>query len=163
MAKDREEAGTALARSDVRPEVGQELRREVRADARPDLDPSALTSTKLVGETAREAIALIKAQVDLARVELKEDLRAEVAAAKGISVGAVCGLSGLTLLLAAVAVALAAVMPAWGAFLLVAGVVLVVGAIFAAVGVKKIRVPLQRTRKSLEEDVRWVKERAAET
>jgi uncharacterized membrane protein YqjE len=134
-----------------------------RSEERPerDLDPRALPSTQLVGETAREAIALIKAQVDLAKVELKEDLQAEVAAAKGLSVAAVAALSGLNLLLVAGAFGLAAVMPAWGALLIVAAVVLLLGAIAARVGFKKIRVPLRRTRKTLEEDVRWVKERTA--
>jgi hypothetical protein len=126
-----------------------------------DPDPGALSSTKLMGETAREAIELIKAQVDLAKAELKEDLRAEAGAAKGLGVGAVCGLSGLTLLLAAAAMGLAQVMAAWGAFLVVAGVVLLIGAVFAAVGAKKIRAPMQRTRKALQEDVQWVKERTA--
>jgi peptidoglycan/LPS O-acetylase OafA/YrhL len=52
-------------------------------------------------------------------------------------------------------------MPVWAALLLVAGVVLLVAGIAAALGYRKVRVPLQRTRKSLEEDVRWVKERTA--
>jgi uncharacterized membrane protein YqjE len=124
-------------------------------------EPSGLPSAQLVGETAREAIALIKAQVELARTELKEDLKSEAAAAKGLSVAAVCGLSGLTLLLVAAAMALALALPAWAATLIVAGVVLLIGGIFAAVGVKKFHVPLQRTRKSLQEDVQWVKERTA--
>jgi uncharacterized membrane protein YqjE len=124
-------------------------------------DPSALSSPRLMGETAREAIVLIKAQVDLAKAELKDDIRAEVGAAKGLSVALVCALSGVNLLLVAAAFGLAKVMPVWGALLAVAGVVLLVAAIAGAVGVKKVRVPLQRTRKSLEEDVRWVKERTA--
>jgi hypothetical protein len=124
-------------------------------------DPSALSSPRLMGETAREAIVLIKAQVDLAKAELKDDIRAEVGAAKGLSVALVCALSGVNLLLVAAAFGLAQVMPVWGALLAVAGVVLLVAAIAGAVGVKKVRVPLQRTRKSLEEDVRWVKERTA--
>jgi uncharacterized membrane protein YqjE len=124
-------------------------------------DPSALSSPRLVGETAREAIALIKAQVELAKTELKEDMRSELGAAKGLSVGLVAGLCGLNLLLVLAALGLAQVMPAWAAVLVVAGVVLLVAAIATALGVKRVRVPLQRTRRSLQEDVRWVKERTA--
>jgi hypothetical protein len=141
-------------------EGSKQLSKVAKAELAP-ANPSSLASTQLVGETAREAITLIKAQVELAKAELKEDLRSDVAAAKGLSVAAVAGLSGLSVLLVAAAFGLAAVMPIWAALLVVAGVVLLVAGIAAAIGVKKLRVPLQRTRKSLEEDVRWVKERTA--
>ncbi len=124
-------------------------------------NPGALSSTRLMGETAKEAIALIKAQVELAKTELKEDLRSEVGAVKGLSVALVAALCGINILLVAGAFGLARVMPIWAALLVVAGVVLLVAGIAAALGVKKVRVPLQRTRRSLEEDVRWVKERTA--
>ena len=127
-------------------ERSKQLSKVAKAELAP-VDPSSLPSTQLVGETAREAIALIKAQVELAKSELKEDLRSEVAAAKGLSVAAVAGLSGLSVLLVAAAFGLAAVMPIWAALLIVAGVMLLVAGIAAAIGVKKLRVPLQRTRK----------------
>jgi hypothetical protein len=73
----------------------------------PPADPGSLSSPRLVGETAREAIALIKAQVELARTELKEDLRSEVGAAKGLSVALVAALCGVNILLVAGAFGLA--------------------------------------------------------
>jgi uncharacterized membrane protein YqjE len=160
----RKDAGRDLAKDggrDLAKGGGREEGREIAKVEEPPPDPRSLPSPRLVGETAREAIALIRAQVELAKVELKEDLRSETAAAKGLSVAAVAGLSGLNLLLVAAAFGLASVMPVWAALLIVAAVVLLVAGIAAAIGVKKLRVPLQRTRKSLQEDVRWVKERTA--
>ena len=145
--------------SELEPVTGKEVERA--EPERPQEDPGALSSTRLVGETAREAMTLIKAQVELARVELKEDLQSEIAAAKGLSVAAVGALAVLNLLLVAAAFGLAALMPVWAALLAVAAVVAIVAGIAAAVGVKKFRVPMQRTRKTLQEDVRWVKERTA--
>ena len=124
-------------------------------------DPSSLPSARLVGETAREAVALVKAQVELAKTELKEDLRSEAAAAKGLSVALVAAISVVNLLLVAGAVALGQLLPLWAALLIVAGGVLLIAAIAGALGWKHIHPPLQRTRKTLEEDVRWVKERIA--
>jgi hypothetical protein len=161
MANDRELEVSKDAGRDIAKGAGRENGRELARVEEAAADPRSLPSTRLVGETAREAIALVKAQVDLAKAELKEDLRSEKAAAQGLSVAAVAGLSGLNLLLVAAAFGLASVMPAWAALLIVAAAVLLVAGIAAAIGVKKLRVPLQRTRKTLQEDVQWVKERTA--
>jgi Putative Actinobacterial Holin-X, holin superfamily III len=126
-----------------------------------EISPSSLPSTQLVAETAREAVALLKAQVELAKTELKEDLRSEAAAAKGLSVALLAAICVVNLLLVTGAVALAQVLPLWAALLIVAGTVLLIAGIAAALGWKRIHAPLQRTRKTLEEDVRWVKERIA--
>jgi uncharacterized membrane protein YqjE len=125
-------------------------------------EPTASLSTPaLVAEAARETVTLVKSEMELARAELKEDLRAEVAAATGLSVAAVCGLLMVTLLLVAAVFALATVMPGWLAALVVAAAVGLAGAIAGVVGWKRVRVPLARTRRSLEEDRRWIKERTA--
>jgi hypothetical protein len=132
---------------------------EARVDAPRDV--SGMSSPKLVMEVTREALTLIRSEMDLAKVELKEDLRGEIAAAKQLSVAAVAALSMLNLLLVAAAFGLARVMPDWAAALVVAAVMAVVAGVAGAVGWKHVKVPLARTRKSLEEDVRWVKERTA--
>jgi hypothetical protein len=127
----------------------------------PTTSPEALPSAHLMAETAREAITLVKSQIELAKAELKQDLQSEVTAAKGLSVAAICALMVLNMLLVAAAFGLVTVMPAWAAALLIAGVVALGGGIAGLVGWKHAKVPLVRTRKSLEEDVRWIKERTA--
>jgi hypothetical protein len=120
-----------------------------------------LSTPQLLGETAREAVALVKSEIELAKAELKEDLKAEVAAVKGLSVAALCALFMVNLLLVAGVLALATVMPGWVAALIVAAAVGLAGGIAGAIGWKHVRMPLARTRKSLEEDARWMKERTA--
>jgi uncharacterized membrane protein YqjE len=127
----------------------------------PATDPQTLSSGQLMAETAREAIALVRSQIEMARVELKQDLQSEVKAAKGLSVAAVCALMMLSMLLFAGVVALARVMPMWAGALVVAGVMALAGGIAGLLGWKHAKVPLVQTRKALEEDVRWVKERTA--
>jgi hypothetical protein len=122
---------------------------------------SELSTSQLVLETTREAMALIKSEIALARTELKADLASELSAVKGLGLGILGALAALNLLLVSGALGLATVMPAWAAGLVVAGVVALVAAIAGAIGWRHVKAPLARTRKSLEEDARWVKERAA--
>ena len=119
-----------------------------------------LSTKQLLGQILAEATTVVRKEVELARTELAADLKAEVTMAKALGVGAVLGLCGLSLALVTVVLALALVMPGWAAGLLVTGVVLAAAAIVAAVGWgRRVRKPLERTRKHLEEDVKWMKER----
>jgi hypothetical protein len=120
-------------------------------------------STKeLVSEIAQKASLLAKKEIALAKSEAKEDLRAEIKTATGLGVAGVCALCTLNLLLVAVVLGLmqAEVMPGWAAALVVAAVVLAIGTVAGLLGWKKrVRQPLAVTRRSVEENVRWVKER----
>jgi uncharacterized membrane protein YqjE len=119
-----------------------------------------LSTKDLLGEILAEATTLVRKEVELARTELAADLKAEIQMAKALGVGAVLGLCGLNLALVTVVLVLALVMPGWAAGLVVTGVVLAAAAVVAAVGWgRRVRKPLERTRKHLEEDVKWMKER----
>jgi uncharacterized membrane protein YuzA (DUF378 family) len=122
---------------------------------------AALPTRELLAEAAKESVTLLRTELELAKTELKEDLKSEVAAAKGLSVAAVCALCVLNLLLVSVALALTGVVAPWAAPLLVAAGVALVGAVAGAFGWKHVRMPLARTRKTVEEDIRWAKERTA--
>jgi len=116
----------------------------------------------LVRELASEVAALARKELELARAELKSDLRSEARTAASLGVAAGCALLGLTLALVTVIFALALVMPGWLAALMVTLAVLAVGAIAGALGwTRRVRRPLARTRTTLKEDVRWIKERTA--
>jgi hypothetical protein len=127
----------------------------------PHRDARSMSAAGLVSETAKEAISLLRAEIDLAKSELKEDLTFETKAAKGLTVATVCALAVFNLLLVAAAVALAQVLPLWASTLAVAGAVAVFGTIAAAFGWKHVRKPLERTRHTLKEDLQWMKERTA--
>lgn len=124
--------------------------------------PSEFSIGELVGEISREASLLVRKEVDLARAEMKADLRSEVKAAIGLGVAAVAALMVLAMLLVAAAMGLAYVLPAWGAALIVAGVMLALGVVIGLIGWKTlVRRPLGTTVQTLKDDIRWTKERFA--
>lgn len=129
------------------------------------IDPlRALSTRDLVTELAKKASALARKEVELAKAEIRTDLRAEVKMASGLGVAGVCALVTLQLLLTAVVLALmeGGVMPGWAAALVVGAVVLAIGTAAGLWGwAKRVRKPLDTTRRSLEENVRWAKEQVA--
>jgi uncharacterized membrane protein YqjE len=133
--------------------------------AQPEPDPLRRMKTRdLVTELARKASLLAKKEVELAKAELKADIRTEIRMAGGLGAAGICALFTVQLLLTAVVLALmeAGAMPGWAAALVVAAVVLAVGTGVGLWGwARRVRKPLDSTRHSLREDVRWAKERIA--
>lgn len=135
---------------------------EAAARRRLDGDASRLSTRVLIGRIAAEGKALIGKEIDLARAELRSDLRSELRVAKAVGAGALLAICAVNLILVAVAFALAAVLPGWAAALIVAGGVLIAAALAGGMGwARRVRSPLRRTRRHLREDVRWFKERLA--
>lgn len=121
-----------------------------------------LSTRELVAHTLENVGLLVKKEIELARSELRADLKAEVAMAKGLGVAGLCALFAVNLMLVAVALALGTVMPEWAAALLVAAVVLAVGTVAGLVGWgKRVRDLLPATRRTVKEDLQWAKERIA--
>jgi uncharacterized membrane protein YqjE len=120
--------------------------------------PTRVLLKQAVGHVAE----LSKKQLELARCELRSDLRSEISMVKGLGVAGVCALTGLNMLLVALVFALADTMPEWLAAAGFSAVMLLVAGIAGAIGwAKRVRTPLEKTRKTLQQDVRWVKERLA--
>jgi uncharacterized membrane protein YqjE len=123
---------------------------------------ATLSTAELVKEITAEVGQLVKKQVELAKAEVKADVRSEAMMAGGLGIGAVLGLLTISMLFVTVVLALARVMPGWLAGLIVSGFLLGLALIAALIGwSKRVRQPLARTRQSLKEDVRWTKERLA--
>ncbi|ACG72257.1 protein of unknown function DUF1469 [Anaeromyxobacter sp. K] len=123
-----------------------------------------LPTRDLVTELARKASALARKEVELAKAELRADLRAEAKMASGLGVAGLCGIFTVQLLLTAVVLALmeAGLLPGWAAALVVAAVVLAVGTAAGLWGWgRRVRKPLDTTRRSLQDGVRWAKEQVA--
>ncbi|HEX9289953.1 MAG TPA: phage holin family protein [Anaeromyxobacteraceae bacterium] len=123
-----------------------------------------LSLRELVLELARKGSLLARKEVALAKSEAREDIRSEIRMASGLGVAGVCALVTVQLLLVALVLALAEgkVMRGWLAALLVAAVVLAIGTVAGLLGWgKRVRAPLDATRRSVQENVRWVKERTA--
>jgi hypothetical protein len=122
----------------------------------------ALSTRELIGEITGKAAALARKEAELARAEIRADLRSELAMAKGFGVALVAGLTALNMLLMALVFGLATRMPGWLAALIVGGVLLVIGAIVGYVSwTRRVTTPLALTRKTLKEDLQWAKERLA--
>jgi hypothetical protein len=131
-------------------------------DANADSNLEAMSGGVLIKEIAREIQHLVKAQIALARVEVRANVAAEAKTAAGLGIGAVTVLIGVNLLLVTAILGLATVLPGWAAGLIVSGVVLATAATVGVVGWRKrVRRPLVRTRHELEEDVKWTKERVS--
>jgi hypothetical protein len=123
---------------------------------------SAAPTSELVGELMRKSSELVKSEIALARSELHEDMTREIKMAKGLGVAGVCAITALNLILVAIVLALAGLMPGWASALVVSLVVLSIGAAAAGIGwSKRVKKPLDKTQKTLKEDMQWAKERTA--
>jgi hypothetical protein len=147
----------------------EETSRLIEAGAHPRppgvADPLRAMRTKdLVTELARKGRLLARKEIELARVEVKADIRREIKMAGGLGVAALCALFTVQLLLVAVVLALmeGGVLPGWAAALVVAAVVLALGAGAGLWGwSQRVRVPLDTARRSLKENVQWAREQIA--
>jgi len=127
--------------------------------SRPGARPSL---RELLQEIRVEGTHLLRAEVQLVRTELREDVRTEAIAVGCLSAACGGGVIGVVLLLVTVILALARVLPSWGAALIVAGAVLLTSAMVAAVGWKyRLRQPLEQTRRAFKSDLHWKRERYA--
>jgi uncharacterized membrane protein YqjE len=122
----------------------------------------SMSNKELLQHITQNAVLLAKKEVELAKSELKADLKKEVAMAKGLGVAGLCAIWTVSMMLVAVAMALGTALPQWAAALIVAAAVLLVGTVAGLVGWgKRVKEPLETTRRTLKEDVQWAKERIA--
>jgi Putative Actinobacterial Holin-X, holin superfamily III len=142
--------------------LGQESAAEAIAPQGADSAYRGLPARALLHRILDTGSRLLLKQIELARTEVRADLAAELGMARllaGAGVGALLGMS--VLLLAAVA-GLAAWLPAWLAALGLGVVILSISAAIGYVGwQRRVRAALPVTRKSVTEDVQWMKGRIA--
>jgi hypothetical protein len=140
--------------------VRGELQVGPKANEHEVLRPGARPSLReLLQEIRVEGTHLLSKEVELVRMELREDLRTEAIAVGCLSAAVTGGVIGAMLLLVTLILGLAHVMPGWGAALIVSCAVLLISAVAAAVGWKyRVRAPLERTRQVLKGDLHWSKE-----
>lgn len=121
-----------------------------------------LPLAELVGNITEKAKLLVQKEVELAKTELKADLKAEVGMAKGLGIAAVALIFGIQMLLVSATFVLASYMDSWLAALVVGAPFLLIGIVAAIVGWnKRVKHPLDATRASMKESVEWAKNRLA--
>lgn len=117
---------------------------------------------ELLRGVAAKTSALLGKEVELARTELKNDFAAELATVKSWAVAAVAAVLTVNMVLVAAVFALLPYVAGWLAALIMAGATLIVTLIAAGIGWRHhVSRPLERTRKTLAEDLRWAKEELA--
>jgi len=127
-----------------------------------DLEPKRPDATlgELVSEMTTEVSTLLRKEVQLAKVEAKEEAGRAARAGGMFAGGAVAAVLALMLVSFAVAWWLDEVMDRGLAFVLVAVVWGIVAAVLVTVGRKQLRAvqPLPQTMDTLKEDVAWAKQ-----
>ncbi|MDP9454004.1 MAG: phage holin family protein [Actinomycetota bacterium] len=115
---------------------------------------------ELWSDMTREASILLRKEVELAKLETKEQVTQAAKAGVGFSVAGVAGFMALQLLSFAAAWGLAAVLPTGVAFLIVGIVFAVVAAVLlskARAQASEVNLVPQQTVETLKEDVQWAR------
>ena len=116
----------------------------------------------LVKEIVSQVELLARKEVELAKTELRADVRREARVAGGLGLAAVTALITVVLLLVTAVLALSLVLPGWAAGLIVSGLTLAVTAVVGLVSwSRRLRTPMARTRQTLKDDLTWARERLA--
>ncbi|MDP8931862.1 MAG: phage holin family protein [Actinomycetota bacterium] len=114
---------------------------------------------ELLSEATREMSELMRKEVQLAKVELREEV--SQASKAGGKLGAAAFIGYLALLLASFAIAwgLTALVAVGWAFLIVAVIFAIVAAVLFSNGRKQLRAikPMTQTMQTLKEDAKWAK------
>lgn len=122
----------------------------------------ALSNRELIAEITATVARLARAELELAKAEIRADVQAELATVKLAALAALAVLLGVNMLLVAGVLALATSIPGWMAALVVGGVLLAGGVVAGYIGWRHmVTNPLALTRQTVREDARWVKERLA--
>jgi hypothetical protein len=126
----------------------------------PGMRPRDLSTADLVKQISEEVSQLAQKQIDLAKTELRANLRDEARMLGGLGVAGVGGVVTLNLVFMTAVLALGRVMPGWAAGLLMAAGVGLTTAIGGRLAWRnRVREPFARTRRTLGEDVDTVKQR----
>ena len=129
-----------------------------------DQDADGPSLGDLVSSASKDFSALLRAEVELAKLEIKDDVRNAIAGGIMFAIAAVFGVFIIFALLVALGEGLvAAHIWRWAAYLIVAGVLALVAGIVALIGlrlVKRIRPP-ERTIATTKDTVAWAKKPTA--
>ena len=115
----------------------------------------------VVQDIFRNVKEMVRSEIRLAKVEIREETKRAVASSVWIAAGAVGALSAWMFLLWTMAYALSTRMPMWGATLVVAVVMAAAAAVLLVGGIRKAKrvqpIP-ERTVESLRENLEWIKQ-----
>lgn len=132
------------------------------------VDPSTLprrtdsprNTAELVKDLVGGTQALVREEVQLAKIELQENLKSKVVGGGMFAVIAVLGLYLIGFLGLAIGAGLSRVMPDWAAWLVMAGIFLLLIVILAVAGRSRLQGPAapEAAIERMKEDVAWAKQ-----
>ena len=117
--------------------------------------------SQLITGILSDATRLFAIEIELAKLEIRADIKNIKSSIAGIATGAVIALLGMALLCVAAALALFVytTLPQWACFAVVGAVMLVAGVwviILAARNAKKLDFNPQRAAEAVKEDIGWI-------
>ena len=117
--------------------------------------------SQLITGIVSDATRLFAIEIELAKLEIRADIKNIKSLIAGIATGAVIALLGMALLCVAAALALFVytTLPQWACFAVVGAVMLVAGVwviIFAARNAKKLDFNPQRAAEAVKENIGWI-------
>lgn len=116
---------------------------------------------EIAGDIAGNFKQIVRAEVRLAKTELREDVAALKSGMVVMSIGALVGALAVGCALLAAIYALATVVAPWAAAAIVAGGAALVALVFVMTGIKRMQaIGLPRTAATIQESVQWAKMRA---
>lgn len=119
--------------------------------------------TVVLQDIMRNVQEIIRAEVRLAKAEIREEASKALSSMVWVMVGAVCAAFALTFLLWTVVYAVGLVWPMWAATLVVAAVLGIAGAVMLSSGIRRMKdvspTP-ERTVETMKENVAWVKQQS---
>ena len=113
--------------------------------------------SEILEDIVRNVQEIVRFEIRLAKVELRRDTQKLLNSTTWMVIGAVCGLLGAGVLVAAIVAALALVVPVWEAALLVGVGLAIIAAVLFKVGSRRfseLQAPLTQTIESLNETMR---------
>jgi membrane protein len=119
--------------------------------------PGSRSTPDLIVSIASDSATLVRKEIELARQEVTESITSRVKAIAVLGVAGVFGLFALGWLSAAMARGLDIVLDPWASRLAVAGMFLLFAAAAFVFGRPKPKPPLEETKRTIQEDVRWAK------
>lgn len=118
--------------------------------------------SELLQDAVKNVEHIIRAEILLAKTELREEARGVMLAGRALVAGAALGLYALGFLLLCCVYALAMVIPSWAAALVVGGTLAIIAAVLMKGGLqllKRVKAP-EQTIESIKENVQWAKNQA---
>src|SRR5262245_32615399 len=115
--------------------------------------------TDVLQDILQNVQTIVRAEVSLAKAELRDDASRSLASLTRLLAGIVCAVLGATFLLWTIAYALAQVWPMWTATLVVGAVLAISAAVLVRSGIRRFRLSSpQATVDSMKENVAWLKQ-----